>query len=388
MTRMKGKRFKFAGALLGLALAPLAAELLLRVFGPDLSVWRVWKPGLSVVFEPSSETMPGVEGPSFFRVNALGFRGDDPVDDSSAQWLALGGSTTECLYLDQTETWAMLLQEELARDADQAPQVYIGGKSGLCLRDNIVQLRALLPQHPELDAVLLLVGANDLLLRLAQGDEHDPWALADPDVASQLYVRSFQIRPLAAIGGPIWKRTAFWQALSRTRKRVGGERMSQDAHGEIYHEWRAEREAARPWRDSLPPLDSALAGFRDQLIEAAALCRGAGVRLVLLTQPSVWSAELSPAAEANLWMGRGVDGAGSEGRDEFYTPARLAEGMALYNAEIRRFAAAQDLECIDIAQALGPNEAYFYDDVHFNEAGAREVTRLLVEHFSAPGSDH
>jgi hypothetical protein len=64
-------------------------------------------------FRPDPDVMPGVSGSSHYRINSLGIRGDEPALGGQYRTLCVGGSTTECLYLDDTETW--VLQERLSR---------------------------------------------------------------------------------------------------------------------------------------------------------------------------------------------------------------------------------------------------------------------------------
>jgi len=42
------------------------------------------------------------------------------------------------------------------------------------------------------------------------------------------------------------------------------------------------------------------------------------------------------------------------------------------------------VECMDLASEMDGNETYFYDDLHFNEAGARQVAEVIAAHFSVP----
>ena len=95
---------------LGLVLALVAAEAVLRVGGSRLDGYYVWWPNLRKVFHPEPGVMAGVEGEKIFAINSLGLRGDEPSSDDTFRVLALGGSTTECLFLDQEEAWPQRLQ--------------------------------------------------------------------------------------------------------------------------------------------------------------------------------------------------------------------------------------------------------------------------------------
>ena len=143
--RARGLR-EAALAIATLALCVGAAEATLRSLSRG-SDFAVWQPGLAFTFHPDSALMPGIEGASRFSINASGIRGDAFSESQSYRILALGGSTTEGLYLDDNETWAYGLQQRL-NEGRQTPDVWVGnvGKSGRNTRHHVFQLRQQLAQ--------------------------------------------------------------------------------------------------------------------------------------------------------------------------------------------------------------------------------------------------
>jgi hypothetical protein len=61
------------------------------------------------------------------------------------------------------------------------------------------------------------------------------------------------------------------------------------------------------------------------------------------------------------------------------SPEALREGIDRYNHTLMECCAQLDVRCIDLATSLNNREDLFYDDCHFNEAGCREVARLVAE---------
>ncbi len=51
--------------------------------------------------------------------------------------------------------------------------------------------------------------------------------------------------------------------------------------------------------------------------------------------------------------------------------------MAQFNQRLLQVCQERDVECIDLAAAINGVEAYFYDDVHFNEAGSQAVADVI-----------
>jgi lysophospholipase L1-like esterase len=56
----------------------------------------------------------------------------------------------------------------------------------------------------------------------------------------------------------------------------------------------------------------------------------------------------------------------------------IADFEAATNAEIRRWAAAEDIQLIDAANDVGGRPHLFVDLAHFNDAGAAEMANLLL----------
>ena len=365
--------------LIGPLVLVLGAELGLRMFWGELSAYRVWRPGLTATFRPAPGLLPGVEGPARFVIGPEGFRGDRrPPAGETPALLAVGGSTTECRYLDHAETWPQLVQESLSREG-RAVWVPNAGRSGRNLRDHVVQLTHLLPQHPDLHTVLLLSGVNDLQLFLGLDEDWEPTPQGDPEAARRQLGRSFEVLPIGTPELPRRDRFAVTRALTVLDVATRGWQRDEAAlTGGDYAEWRARRAGAAGWRSSLPPLDPFLADYAANLRRAIGLCRDAGTRLVLLTQPFAWSADLDPAFEPYLWLGGVGDFQFTDGC-EYYTAAALAEGMAAVNRVTLSVAAAESVEAIDTAGELGSDPAWYYDGVHFNEAGARRVAEIVGE---------
>jgi len=354
-----------------LVLAVAGGELGLRACGPE-QAFRVFQPGLTARFEPRAELMPGVRGPSEFRVSSLGFRAAERPTDVELSLLALGGSTTECLYLDQGEAWPARLEGELGARLSRRVWVANAGRSGRTTEDHALQLEHLLAQAPRFDCALLLTGVNDLCAWLGTGAPAEPGQLA----------RAFEVVPRALVEGPWWKRSACVSVLRGLLAAGDARGLTQDPEGAIYATWRAHRRDAPRLRTELPEPGAALAAFHAALDRLAACAAQRGTRLVLVTQPALWKPALAPELAALLWMG-GVGDYQRQAGAEYYSPAVLAQGLARFNAELEAVARAHGLALLDLARALDGEPACFYDDVHFNEEGARRVAAFLAEGLSA-----
>jgi lysophospholipase L1-like esterase len=364
------RRAAYAVVLGGLTL--VVAELALRVWYPVPTRHYVWPPGLRVDFAPTEAATPGVTGRGRFWTNRLGLRADEPFVDARRVVYVLGGSTAADLYLDQEEAWVHLVQEGLNRRPDQ-PRTWVGNlaRPSLASVHHLIHLERLLPELPRADLLVALVGVNDLQLALKSSyldvapEARRAWAFALQPPADE------RGAGLATIGAARF----VWQTWRQTR--LG---FVQTRTAEGYARLRECRQTAPPENlvDTLPDVGPALAEYRANLEALVAGARTYGARLLLLTQPTLWAADMEPAERARLLAG----GLGPIktwcAHQRYYSPRALAEGMRAFNDILRGVCRRLDLPCRDLAAAVPARAEYFYDDMHLSEAGARLVAELVT----------
>jgi lysophospholipase L1-like esterase len=351
----------------------VAAEIVLRIWYPVPTRHYVWPPGLRVDFEPSDAATPGVSGRGRFWTNRLGLRSDEPFADAARVVYVLGGSTAADLYLDQDEAWVHLVQEGLNRRSDQ-PRTWIGNlaRPSLATVHHLLHLERLLPELPRADLLVALVGVNDLQLALkssyldvASPETHLAWAFARRPPTGEERASPATVRAARFV----------WQTWRQTR--LG---LVQTRTAEGYARLRECRRTAPPGNlvDGLPDLRPALAEYRRNLEALVAGARSYGAPLLLLTQPTLWAADMGPRERARLLAG----GLGPIHtwctHQRYYAPQALAEGMRAFNDVLRDVCRQPGLLCRDLAASVPPRAEYFYDDMHLSEAGARLVAELVT----------
>jgi len=365
--------------LLGVGVAALVGELTLRLALPDPDGYYVHAPHLRRTFEPLTELLPGVEGTSETRVNGIGIRGDELQATHSLRILAVGGSTTQCLYLDQNEAWPGRVQDLLVHHYAAPGRIWVGnaGKVGRRSRENVVQLENLLPQIPAVHTVIVMAGANDVLFRLQDDTEYEQMDLRQPEQRQALLGRSFDRYPREFSFFPP-TRLALWSVPERLRVAVNVIRnwnRIEDNRGQNYARRRDRRNSSGPLIDELPDLESALDEFEQNLRLMAETAREYETRIVFLTQPSIYRDDLEPELDRLLWLGaRGRDSGG------FYSAGALARAFADFNARILQVCEDLAVECIDVDRELPKDTRSFYDGMHFNEAGSERVAQLVFDY--------
>ncbi len=361
----------------------LVLELIARRLVPAPDDFYIWPPNLERTFTPDQEILPGTSPRAWFRTNAFGLRSYNPSPNDDYRILVLGGSAAECLYLNQRETWPRLVLENLNR-ARPGFQTWVGngGRSGQTSRDHIFHLRYLPLRALDIDAAVILIGANDLQLRLQQDDSYDPGYLERPGAELAQIDRAFLSVPYRFITPPLpfYKKTGLWRAARRVARRFLGERP-QDPRGEVIALWRRYRRDSPGRIDRLPDMEIGLREYLTNLKTIADLASKRGIRLIFVTQPALWKEGMSEDEEKLLWGG-GVGFYKNRPGQPYYTPRALARGLESYNRILVAACRQWGIECIDLAADYPRTTECFYDDCHFtirgSELAAGKISAYLL----------
>lgn len=313
------------------------------------SWYHRYVPGHQQIFQTNEEHLPGIRGEARHTANSLGIRGPElPPRDQALRILCVGGSTTACLMLDDSETWPQRLAEHL-RAAATAPAVWVGdvGRSGYGTWHHVrlMENEELLTQ---MDCALFLVGINDFMRALQRRPIHSPI-----DV------------------GAFWEDSAIFKVLhnayqARKQRRQHREETSDHA---IYITGRQQRRDGAKI-DQLPDMQSGLREFRGNVRTMIERCRDLGVTPVFATQPVLHREGLGEREEGLMWLGGQPDGS------YLSTPA-MRRGMDLFNQALQEVCGELGVGCVDLS-ALSGQPAYYYDGCHFTEAGAEAVGKHIA----------
>lgn len=355
-------------------------EGFVRLPGFSPSKFYIFPPHLRLVLKPAIEILPGVSGPSRFLTDSHGIRGDETPLENEYRILAMGGSTTECLYLDQEESWPYLLQKELRR---AGYPVWVGnvGKSGLGTRHLLLQLRYFLPELPKPDVLILLTGANDFLAWLVE-DEKDQGFNRNRRWENDLR-KAFMIYPADLFRDHSFQKMAFGRLKQGIQNLIFShlnQELVQDRAGKVYKKWRLHRQQASRIRENLPDLSEALSVYRQNLNAIIDWANEKQIRILFLTQPALWKPDLPEAQQRLLWLG-GVGDFQRESGHEYYSVQALAEGLDRYNRVLLGVCRSRRIECLDLASRIPKDPSIFYDDLHFAEHGATVVAQELGDFF-------
>ena len=363
-----------------IAVAVVVAEIFLRLFAPVANPYEEFerlRPQInqyirseyprhySAVTE-AEPGLPGVTGRNNFTTNNMGFRGDslaDPKPPGEFRVFMVGGSTTECFYLDDEDDIARVVQREASARAPGATiRVYNAGLSGAASDDHVAMISQRLV-HFEPDLIVVFCGFNDLTKSIFRYD----------------YRHYIEYRP--AYRKPWYKRAAMHLQLVRRlfylRSRTGQDpQRVQEARPLVTnYEGLIGLQRTVPPSDTPPRTD--IPSYQTNLRSMAGIARANGFALVFMTQPTTWNSTVDARAREHHHMRyRG----GVTYREDLMDAA-----MERLNDAMRAVGREETVPVYDLARVLPKSLDYFYDDCHFNVAGAAAAGKGLTDFLAAQG---
>jgi lysophospholipase L1-like esterase len=361
------------GALLALA---LTVELAARAWIRYRRRYYVMLPGLRLHLHPDPEVFPQMEPLVRFEVNSEGERGY-PVPRSRPgeklyRVLVVGGSQPEGYALDQDTSWPCGLQRMLETPEQlerlNASKVHVGNiaRSGVGSEGLDVILQRVLPRYPRLSAIIIMVGASDVLRWLEQGA---PSTLA-PVETSELFKchpdLQFGWKPSELGLFELWQRRS-WLRPARVHSRAGrwvGKARAMRARA---------KEIRTTMPDAAPMLDHFERHFRS-LVERA---KAHADRVLVVRQPWFEKESFTPEEEAHMWHG-GVGEAWQEEVTVYYSSEIVSRLMTLVDARAARISDELQVEQLDLMPSLERSLKTYYDFFHLTPVGAHAVTTSVA----------
>lgn len=370
MPRISPKKILQNSALLIISclFAIVILEIALRIMKDNK--YYVWNPHLKVTFKPLPELFPGVKGESNYSVNSEGFRAEEITEVVKLKIITLGGSTTECVYLDQKEAWPYLLQKNLSEQLNSTVWVGNVGKRGMTTYEHIVQTSILPKQYPGIDFILILPGVNDLQRRFGSKN------YKAKKINQDLYLRAFDRTPDYNPDHPFYKKTELYRSLSKLRYLFIDAKSQLDSEGKIFQKWRQNRKAAKEILNELPDLKESLNDYEKNILKIIDIANQRKVKLVFITQPVMWYKDMPKELEDLCWFG----GAGKyqeEKGKEYFSIEVMEKGMRLYNERLRKICKEKNIFLVDLEDKLPKDTTVYYDDCHYNENGSKMVAELI-----------
>jgi GDSL-like Lipase/Acylhydrolase family len=382
-TRLHGVTLAIVTTLLVAVIAEIALRSLSPVADPYEEIERL-KPQINqyIRFEyprnysaitEAEPGLPGLAGVHRFTTNNMGFRGDtllDPKPPSEFRVFMVGGSTTECFYLDDKDDLARVVQRELSASAPAGitVRVYNAGLSGAASDDHVAMISQRLV-HFQPDLVVVMCGFNDLSRSIYRYD----------------YRHYIEYRP--PYRKPWFKRWPMKLQITRRlfllKQRIDPDRLRFQEQRTLVTNYAGliGLQRSTPTTDEPPRTDEA--SYATNLRSMAGLAAANHFKIVFVTQQTTWNSSVDPNAHSRHWM---CYRAGAPGRDGApsasgvtYREELMDAAMGRLNDTMRSVGTETSVPVYDLARSLPKSLDFFYDDCHFNNAGALATGQELAE---------
>ena len=325
------------------------------------------------IFHPSIKLIPdlnvtrsvelnGVSPIIHHTTNKWGFRGDSIPDNISDNYfiLAIGGSTTQCFYLDDYSTWPNLLQEGLVNLDDKPVIVQNAGIDGHTSRGHLLMMEHVVPQvNP--DMIIFLVGINDLGLSLKPDRFYNGSPYEEIKPIYWLFTKSRLLQMLYS-----WKQVFFGEVVlvSHGHTNLVLNKMSQP-----------ESTFSDGFEDELISLDE----YENNLREIIQLGKEQNIRMLFMIQPTLFddTDEWAMVEGRSAWLNN----------QEYYISARTLNRMLdRFNNVTVDVCEDEEVEYLDLASYIPHSSKYYYDAIHFNDAGSELVADFILNYIVYGGN--
>jgi len=259
----------------------------------------------------------------------------------------LGGSTTECMFVDPDQRFPYLVGELLEQDTGARINSYNGGMSGNNTLNAIdILLNKVIPLKPAV--VVYMENINDLSTLLYEGTYWNENTARSP--LETLKKRQLVGKLLKEIFIPNLN-----DAYRKLKKSLAREEDDEFAGA----------------RGKKPAVDQArlVQEFARSLRTLVCICKAHEIVPVLMTQANRITAHPDPVVAAYI---------GRYGHDTGISYAEFKKLYDAFNDAIRAVGRENQVMVIDLAREVPPDKKYLYDLVHFNDAGCQLAARIIA----------
>jgi lysophospholipase L1-like esterase len=292
--------------------------------------------------------------------NSLGFRGPEPPADFSRALtvVTVGGSTTECFDLAEDKTWSHRLGVDLQHDFKHL-WLNNAGLSGnstfghyILMQDYLVKLKP--------KVVIFLVGINDLGIHRER--DFDQRIHGFNARSLERFLASAAVHSELAAAALNLYRFYFPKSVM-----INNQNDPQEIDLKKLPDFKVTPEnliaIIKDHRDHY------LGPYKNRLEKLITICREHHIVPVLLTQPVLYGDVVDKATGVSLghkFVAKDMDG------------ATAWDVLELYNEVTREVGREQSVLVIDLARQMPKNSRYFYDLMHYTNAGAARMGDIIA----------
>jgi len=347
--------------LFGILLALLLLEVLLQIHNPLQARIKGNRIVLTTnkTYHIKNDIIKGLDPEITVTRNSLGFRGPNPPEhlEKYLSIVTVGGSTTQCFFLSEDQTWTARLGQHL--DQYFSPLwINNAGLDGHSTHGHLVLLEDfIVPLHP--NVAIFLVGANDVA-RTSLAD----WDAENVKSGIQFNSGKAFVKSLSAYSEVV---SLFLNGYrSYTAYKAGLIHQQIDLTKQGYLDIPEDEQKQALAENAKPEF---LNGFEERLLKMVQICRDNGIEPVLVTQPLLAGSGTDDVT--------GVDLARVRAYGPRQTGKMYWDSVEAYNNVTRKVARDKGVTIVDLAQSMTKSSRYFYDFIHYTPQGAQVIADIL-----------
>ena len=308
----------------------------------------------------SDEGLPDMDTAITYTTNNVGFRGDSlviPKPAEETRIFIIGGSTAQCLYIDDTKSIDRVLQNELQQVFPARKiKVYSAAKSGDATAEHIAMLSQRII-HLQPDMVIVFSGVNDLRKSIQKYDH------LHLDVIRQ-YSPAYIF--LAATDYQLGRR------LYYLLKRPGNEEIRESVPLQTNYKELFRIQQETPESDSIPYINAQ--PYSVNLSTIAGICAANQVPLVFMPNQSTWNSITDTAMKNRHWL---LTCGKVRYKEQF-----MNIGLQIFNDTMKAVCERKNIPMFNLPEVIPPSGCYFYDDCHFNNKGSITTGKMLAAYIT------
>lgn len=308
-------------------------------------------------FEPNqkwqfktNEGLLGLEPKWTFSTNNMGYRGDSLIlnkPKNEFRIFMIGGSTTECLHIDDTKSVDRILQKHLQAQSKEplTYKVYNAGKSG----DNSLDHIAMLAQrimHLNPDLVIVFAGINDFRSTVNRGIYKEIYPKKKSQVTKNPIIEVLKELIVSTQIGRRLYNTFKDDSLEEIRFETNIRKSAMEVKA-LKHSNTLPSYSTKPYQTNLSSIDG--------------ICKANNTKLAFMTQAVTWNNN-NKDLEDFYWL--------LFAKYTRYSEKTMYNGLEDFNATMRNVSKSKKINLFDLDKSIPKNSQYFYDDCHFNIKGA------------------
>jgi lysophospholipase L1-like esterase len=338
-----------------------ALEIILRIYNP----FAFRQKGDDVILprnrkmQFTNEKIPVIDRTTVHTKNSLGFRGPEPPKNFSEKTsiVAVGGSATECFYLDDSKYWTKLISDELTK-TDTNIWINNAGFQGHSSYGHFILIDSYI-KHLKPDYILFMAGINEI----------NRYDITDNESVSRKSNRN-------TLWGWLKRKSEVISLLINIRRHLMADKLFvTDNYTNLRDPDLKDKSFPKTYIDSTFKVQQPLVeGYRKRLHRIIDTCLANNIKVILVTQPMLFGPGIDSLSGRNLE---------TVGSPIGYNGRMIWQLLEQYNNVSRAAATRYSLPVIDLASEMPKSSLYFYDICHFTNEGSAKVAEIVSRHLKS-----